>query len=304
MSTRRVRKSSSCIRRTRVPTTRARSTTSKPFRISGKVSSRSSTPRRTLYTYLDPTGKPITEAEFKIARPFNDGLACILYANTDKWGYIDTKGKLAVKPFYTGEWVDFSDGVCVIHNPKAWAGLMVDATGNVVYPMENKSTDNEHLNFIAKAQKSGDGLVGLIRTTGPHYADFDSAEFIDTKGKLRFSITEYEGRDRIRAQALFERPRLHSMRGQGLGRHRHAGELRREARRRKVRTRRGLPQRPRDREGRRQESPHGSKRKNRASGVADTIDARIDRSGRTFSLGRFLRRYRNFMGRKLIPCYY
>lgn len=70
------------------------------------------TPKGTLRTYIDPSGKRITEPRFSRTTPFRDGLAWVRDEPKGKWGLLKADGGYAIAPRYEEE-------------PRQYGGLQV-----------------------------------------------------------------------------------------------------------------------------------------------------------------------------------
>ena len=143
--------------------------------------------------YIDKSGHPITEPDFRIARAFSDGMACVNYNNSDLWGYLAPTGKVAIKPFYNGNSVDFSDDVCVLlYDPKATfkEGCVFDKDGKILYEFKDNSAGNQHLDFYDAFSACGDLMIPTVRETGAYPHSVTSIEILDKAGKPILSLAE------------------------------------------------------------------------------------------------------------------
>lgn len=83
-----------------------------------------------VFTYIDTTGKQITEKTYEKAYSFTkDSIARIaIPSGTDwKFGYIDTAGKEIIPPTYTIA-MDFQQGCAAVSNGKKWGFIGKDGT--------------------------------------------------------------------------------------------------------------------------------------------------------------------------------
>ncbi|MBO4434172.1 MAG: WG repeat-containing protein [Bacteroidales bacterium] len=85
-----------------------------------------------LYGYIDSNGKMIIKPQFLEARDFSEGLAAVK-VNTDdgpKWGFIDVSGKFVIEPMFQHVPRDFNDGGAILTKNTGWKTFM-DNNGNI-----------------------------------------------------------------------------------------------------------------------------------------------------------------------------
>ena len=96
--------------------------------------------------YIDKKGKRICESVFGIADPFSEGMARIRGESiTDNYGYIDTRGTIAIEPIYCNA-SDFLDGVAFVGTSNTENGknkyrtYIINKTGRILFgPFEDIS---------------------------------------------------------------------------------------------------------------------------------------------------------------------
>jgi hypothetical protein len=75
--------------------------------------------------YIDSTGKIVVKPQFAWAEEFSEGLAA--FENEDgKHGYIDDTGRVVIKPKFDN-WTDFSEGLAAVSVDLEWG--YIDKTG-------------------------------------------------------------------------------------------------------------------------------------------------------------------------------
>jgi len=89
------------------------------------------------YGFLNKKGKVAIEARYEYTRDFHEGLAAVLVAdsnvsNKQRWGYIDTSGKLVITPHILTEPGDFHDGVAIVLPEKSPCWKVIDKSGKIV----------------------------------------------------------------------------------------------------------------------------------------------------------------------------
>lgn len=145
------------------------------------------------YLYLDKAGKRLTEPDFGVGTAFTEGLACVRYKNSDKWGFIDTTGKVAIRPFYTGSPLAFSDGVCLLDcDPQknfSKLGQVFNTSGKAVFEFRDMSQGNQKLDYLDSIAMSGDYMIPTVRETGAYPDQTCKIEVLDQSGKILFAVT-------------------------------------------------------------------------------------------------------------------
>jgi hypothetical protein len=82
------------------------------------------------YTFIDKTGKVITDQRYDRALAFSEGLAAV--GTGGLWGFIDKTGKLVIPPRFQAA-SDFSDGLAAVSENGLFG--YIDSTGNyVIHP--------------------------------------------------------------------------------------------------------------------------------------------------------------------------
>jgi hypothetical protein len=124
--------------------------------------SESATPR-CKYTFVDSTGRLISDLRFDSALPFSDGLAPVQMGKL--WGYLDTSGQLVISPkFEKAE--PFSNDLGLVRSNGLYG--YIDRSGIFVIPAK-----------FNRAENFADGLA-LIGDEETQYS------YIDTSGKQAF----------------------------------------------------------------------------------------------------------------------
>jgi hypothetical protein len=122
----------------------------------------SSTPR-CKYTFVDSTGRVISDLRFDSALPFSEGLAPVQMGKL--WGYLDTSGQLVISPkFEKAE--PFSNGLGLVRSNGLYG--YIDRSGIFVIPAK-----------FNRAENFADGLA-LIGNEETQYS------YIDTSGRQAF----------------------------------------------------------------------------------------------------------------------
>ncbi|MBF0500215.1 MAG: WG repeat-containing protein [Candidatus Riflebacteria bacterium] len=94
-----------------------------------------------------------------------------------KFGFIDSKGNIAVKPIYDNAW-DFSSGLAGVKKGDKWG--FIDITGKEVIPLEYESVESFH-NDEEPVKAVRDGVPGLVDRMGT----FLTIEATTSSGTLR-----------------------------------------------------------------------------------------------------------------------
>jgi hypothetical protein len=113
------------------------------------------------YGYVDTAGAAVTPLRFQDAKPFSEGLACVMEGG--KAGFIDRSGAWAIPPRYA-RCDSFGEGLAPVEVDGRWA--FVDKTGRTVIAAR----------FLG-AHPFQDGLafVGVPGEAGPRLAYIDKA---------------------------------------------------------------------------------------------------------------------------------
>jgi WG repeat protein len=121
--------------------------------------------------FIDKTGKLVIDYHFEDAQPFSDGLARV--RQNGSYGYIDHQGKLILPPWF--EYADdFSDGLAPVGNQDDgyW---YIDKTGRDVFP---------HRYAVASPFFKGLAHVQLL---DENQEPSDTFAYIDTSGRKVFA---------------------------------------------------------------------------------------------------------------------
>jgi len=155
-----------------------------------------------LYGYVDTTGRWIQEPAFAYAGSFFDGMAAVMYPNTDKWGFLDASGKVALKPFYQSKNVEcFQDGILVGEDGIEGKFLLLGRDGRVRASFPSKATAGADSMDQAKgiAARSGDGVVlvawrkGTVSVQGNADDVVESVIGVDGTGRELFAVSGWSG---------------------------------------------------------------------------------------------------------------
>jgi len=82
--------------------------------------------------YIDSTGKIVIKPQFVWAEEFSEGLAAIESEN-GKHGYIDESGRVVIEPIFDN-WTDFSEGLAAVSIHFEWG--YIDKSGNWAIPRQ------------------------------------------------------------------------------------------------------------------------------------------------------------------------
>jgi len=150
--------------------------------------------------FINRSGEFITEAVFKSAGDFSEGLA-LVETRENKYGYIDKTGKFAIQP--TFDWADdFSEGLAAVFVNGKYG--FVDKTGKmVVKPKYTKAGKfSEGLAYVklgGRVRKpEGDGII----ETGLSDTNF---AYIDRTGRIVFKINADKVENFSEGLARFEK---------------------------------------------------------------------------------------------------
>jgi hypothetical protein len=87
--------------------------------------------------YVNEKGEIVIKPKFEMASDFKDGLASVVVIDKvgykNKYGFIDKSGKMVVEPQYD-EVGDFSEGLAVVNKSYRWG--YIDTTGKEVIPLQ------------------------------------------------------------------------------------------------------------------------------------------------------------------------
>jgi WG containing repeat len=158
-------------------------------------------------TFIDKTGKPISNLRFDDTGEFSEGLAAVKIGN--QWGYIDKTGRIAIQPQF-GWAYRFSEGLAVVR--RGDKSGYIDHSGNyVVQPSFTLSwAFSEHRAIVMDQDRNGQPTYRFIDPSGrpafPGTFDFATpfvhglaavsskmrggkglVSYIDTSGKSAFT---------------------------------------------------------------------------------------------------------------------
>ena len=115
------------------------------------------------FTFIDNSGRVISEARFDGAKTFSEGLAPVKVGSL--WGYINRDGAMAISPQFDDA-MSFSDGVAAVRQSGFYG--YIDKSGVLVIPAQFKQASDFH--------------EGLAYVGGPEAG----YSYIDHKGKQAF----------------------------------------------------------------------------------------------------------------------
>jgi hypothetical protein len=135
--------------------------------------------------FVDLTGKQAFPSTYYIVGNFSDGLA-IVEKDSDKIGYIDRTGKLAI-PFQTGApWGGFAEGLAVFFLPKNRV-VYIDKTGKIAIVGDFVRADPFSEGLAAVQLKTGPNTTKTVKNAGSTVTIFTAGVkygYIDKSGKL------------------------------------------------------------------------------------------------------------------------
>jgi hypothetical protein len=89
------------------------------------------------YGYIDTTGKIVVKPQFIRAEDFSEGMAAVLLPPTEKassrWGYINTSGEMAIEAKFSKPVLSFHDGYAAVQKTNGTV-VFIDKQGNAVSP--------------------------------------------------------------------------------------------------------------------------------------------------------------------------
>src|SRR4029450_12130870 len=80
------------------------------------------------FGFIDTTGKMVIKPQFSDVEPFNEGLAAVA-VKQDAWGFIDKTGKFVIKPLFVYIH-SFREGLASIRVGDQWG--VIDKSGKMV----------------------------------------------------------------------------------------------------------------------------------------------------------------------------
>jgi len=138
------------------------------------------------YGYIDTTGKIVIAPKFDYASDFTEGLAEIRIGDRESglFGYIDTTGKIVIKPKYQSTGT-FSDGVAIARDNKGL--VIIDKKGKTLLMLE---IDMAELGF-----SEGLAAKALVfrKKVGVFYGFIDKTGKVIIPPKYRFARNFSEG---------------------------------------------------------------------------------------------------------------
>ena len=116
------------------------------------------------YGYIDQRGKLVIKPQFIDAREFSEGLARVWVAGgKGRWGYVDLTGKMAIPAQF--EWAeDFSEGLAVVKIDGKYG--VIDKTGQLLFTMGGCRQIGYFHESLATVQDANTGKWGYIGPSG------------------------------------------------------------------------------------------------------------------------------------------
>ena len=125
--------------------------------------------------FIDTKGNLAVNPQFKDARPFADGRAAVC-SQDDQWGFIDSTGNYVINPIYKFV-TDFSEGFAGVVRPNGKPEL-IDTAGNIKQNFSN----------AIDLGVSKDGLMRFVEETKDEYL----VGYYSTDGKVSISAQFYQ----------------------------------------------------------------------------------------------------------------
>lgn len=126
--------------------------------------------------YVDSKGKVIVKPQYRYANEFSEGMAavCIAVKGQPKWGYIDGKGKVIIKPQYDYA-QDFHEGLAAVKKGDYSAQLaFIDKKGKTAFTVKDSG------GFIADTAGFNGGIAAIYQQM--HVSS--DVRHIDKKGNV------------------------------------------------------------------------------------------------------------------------
>lgn len=126
---------------------------------------------KTKIGFINKLGQIVIKPQFDEVNDFSENLAVVQINN--KWGYINTKGDFVIKPIYD-EANSFSDGLAIVKLDEKYGAI--NKKGEYAIPLK---TNVQIYNF-------SEGVATRIssRFSPDGFSQFDTADYIDTKGNV------------------------------------------------------------------------------------------------------------------------
>ncbi len=119
------------------------------------------------YSFIDKSGKPVSEQRFDDAQDFSEGLAAVRIG--EAWGYANRSGQISISPKF--EFAEpFSEGLAAVR--QAGKTGFIDHSGNYVIPPQFESVDNFSDGRALVSENNSDGTQAY--------------RFVDKTGKAAF----------------------------------------------------------------------------------------------------------------------
>ncbi len=133
--------------------------------------------------YINTKGEWLVEPTFKKALDFMNGMAMVMYPNTNKFGYIDTTGKPVIRPF-ADKWANnFLDGVAWVGTQDGFRG-QIDKSGNRIFDTKDMAI-NKVPSYLSEYRDRTDGVTAFVldRSNGSSDPDRDAIIYLDKNNK-------------------------------------------------------------------------------------------------------------------------
>jgi hypothetical protein len=126
------------------------------------------------YRFIDSVGRPLDSGAFAEARWFSEGLAAVRVGDEDTgaWGFIDSKGALAIPPLFAGVPGGFSQGLAAVEvEGEARRMGFIDTSGGFAFDtlFDAAGDFSEGLAPVGRGNRQGgrfQGVWGFLDTAG------------------------------------------------------------------------------------------------------------------------------------------
>ena len=131
--------------------------------------------------YVDKTGKEVIPCEYYQAHDFYDGLAIAWKKNDQHAYYINKTGKVAIDGSFD-DVKDFHNGFALVEKDEKWG--VIDTTGKLVLDYQYDNARYERRGFHdGMAEVRRNGKVGLIAIVDSSRVAFTSTQTVEVDGK-------------------------------------------------------------------------------------------------------------------------
>ena len=149
------------------------------------------------YNFIDCNGNLISDICYDYAYDFHEGLAAVKDRKSRKWGFIDTKGKIAIPCIYSFV-EDFINGSAIFGSYKSGFGL-INRNGEIIVPCQYNLKSLQEGMYEARTI-SGD-LIGYMNEKGQIIKDLSEKIYVTDMSfngvKKELSATTKLGLERL-----------------------------------------------------------------------------------------------------------